>query len=495
MKRTKINIATALLLQITTIIHGFILPRLILRYFGSEVNGLVTSIAQFQNYIQLFEGGIGAVIMASLYKPLAEHNDDQISGIMAAAQKFFKQIALIYAFYAVGVAFIYPLIVKTSFDYVYVFTLVLFIALSTVIQYLFAVSYRILLNADKRGYIVSIAQILFLLLSLVLTIVSLYIYPSIHIIKFASVICYIISPLIFNLYVKKNYRIDKYSKPDNKSLSQRWNAFGQNLAFFVHNNTDVVVLTFLSTLSNVSVYSVYSMIVLALKNLIKSISDAIAPSMGKILVSNDKENISKSFDYYETGIGILSCIVFTCCGVLIVPFVKIYTSSINDANYSQPVFAVLLTIAYGLYCYRDSCGNVIYAAGHIKQTSIYAYIEAGINLIISLVLVKPLGLIGIAIGTLSAMFFRTIAMSFYSHKYILHRKYSFWISKFAVFVFSSFLTIVCCRYLIIIHSSTITEWLINGIITSIIATACNLAVLYFFKRESLVGLVKHFMTR
>lgn len=492
MKRTKINIITALLLQITTIIHGFILPKLILSYFGSDVNGLVASIAQFLNYIQLFEGGVGAVIMASLYKPLTEHDDDKISGIIVAANKFFRQISIIYVIYTIGVAIIYPLVVKSPFDYIYVFTLVIIIAISTVIQYLFAVSYRILLNADKRGYIVSIAQIIFLLLSLGFAIVSVKLYPSIHVIKLVSVICYTVSPLIFNIYVKNNYKINKKAKPDDKALSQRWDAFGQNLAFFVHNNTDVVVLTIFSTLANVSIYSVYLMIILALKNLIKSISDAVAPSMGKALVSKNTESINCLFDYYETGVGIISCFAFTCCGLLIVPFVMLYTRNVNDANYCQPLFAILMTIAFGLYCYRDTCGNVIYAAGHIKATSIYAYIEASINLALSLALVKPFGLIGIAIGTICAMLFRTIAISLYAYKKILYRPYYLWLTKFFSFLGASSLCVVVTLLFIKNNADNFFQWGIKAVCVSLISIICIISVLLLFKRKSLFGIIKNY---
>ena len=68
-KITRINMIFSIVLQIVTIISGFIIPRQILLAFGSEVNGLVNSITQFLNYISLIEGGLGSVIMTALYQP------------------------------------------------------------------------------------------------------------------------------------------------------------------------------------------------------------------------------------------------------------------------------------------------------------------------------------------------------------------------------------------------------------------------------------------
>lgn len=54
------------------VICGIILPKLYMKYFGSELNGLVTSITQFLGFITLLEAGVGNVVQSSLYRPLAQ---------------------------------------------------------------------------------------------------------------------------------------------------------------------------------------------------------------------------------------------------------------------------------------------------------------------------------------------------------------------------------------------------------------------------------------
>ena len=53
MDKTRKNIITSLLLRIITIICGFIIPKIIISNYGSNVNGLVSSISQFLGYIVL----------------------------------------------------------------------------------------------------------------------------------------------------------------------------------------------------------------------------------------------------------------------------------------------------------------------------------------------------------------------------------------------------------------------------------------------------------
>ena len=49
------NIISSLLLQLVTVICGLILTRAIIGKYGSNVNGLISSITQFLTYITLLE--------------------------------------------------------------------------------------------------------------------------------------------------------------------------------------------------------------------------------------------------------------------------------------------------------------------------------------------------------------------------------------------------------------------------------------------------------
>lgn len=107
------NTIASLLAQVTVLVCGFILPRFFLQSFGSEVNGMVNSIAQFLGVISFLELGVGAVVESALYKPLAEKNNEEISKVMASANKFFQRLAQILVVYVIVLIFIYPFIGKS----------------------------------------------------------------------------------------------------------------------------------------------------------------------------------------------------------------------------------------------------------------------------------------------------------------------------------------------------------------------------------------------
>lgn len=95
-RRTKLilNTFAAFVKQAITIICGFILPRFILKGYGSEVNGLLTSITQFLGFISFLEMGIGPVIQSNLYEPLAKKDDAAISKIVVSSERFFAKLRI-----------------------------------------------------------------------------------------------------------------------------------------------------------------------------------------------------------------------------------------------------------------------------------------------------------------------------------------------------------------------------------------------------------------
>ena len=486
----KKNIRGTIVLQVATIIYGFVTPRIVLLYFGSDLYGMSASITQFLSYVQLLEGGVSGVIMAALYKPLVEHNNRKISDVVNTSRHFFKQIGIVYAIYSIIVALIYPLQSKVDYSFKFVFCLVIVLSCGTLIQYLFSLSYKILLQADQKGYIVSYATTTFFLVSLVLTLIIVKFFSNFILLKFVNSVTFVIQPLIFGFFVRKYYKIDNKKEFSKDVLSNRWDGFGQNLAYFIHSNTDVIVLTVFSTFADVAIYSVYYMVVQALMGLINSVSNAISPSVGNAFVDSNIEEKNRIFSRYEFFVSYIATFCFTCCSVLIVPFVIIYTKGINDANYDQSVFAIMLVSAEFIYCLRSPYVNIAYNAGHFKQTSKYAYLEAFINIVMSIVLVPRFGLVGVAVGTIVSMAIRCFQHALYLRHTILCRSVILWLKRMLICGVVFLSSNIVIRYCIPIHVNSVLSWLLFAVVTAIISFAILNIALFIFDRKELMQLIK-----
>lgn len=418
-KRLAKNTVSSLTLQITTVICGFILPRLILHQFGSDVNGLVNSILQFLQIIAFLELGVGAVVQSALYKPLADKNSKSISEIIVSANKFFQKIAIILIVYVVILVCFYPLLVNKNFSHLFSATLILAMSISYFAQYYFGVVDRLLLTADQRGYIQYTAQTITLILNTVACAVLIEVGASIQLVKLTTSLIYLIRPIILRVYVNKYYSIDRKAEYKAGAIKQKWNGIAQHISAVVLDMTDSIVLTVFSSLANVSIYSVYHLVIYGVKNLLISVNDGIKSLFGELWAKQELGELKKTFSFSEWGIHTSTVLVFGCTGILVLPFVRVYTNGITDANYFQPAFAALLTVAHASHCLRLPYNCMILAGGHYKQTQSNYIIAAILNVVVSIVVVKVLGLVGVAIGTLAAMVYQTIWMAVYVSKNLL----------------------------------------------------------------------------
>lgn len=483
----KINSITSFALQIVTVLQGLIIPRLILITFGSDVNGLVSSINQFLNFFSVLEGGISGVILAALYKPLVKNDKELLSGIIVSATSFLKKLAYVFLIYSLILGVVYPFI-KSDFSWLYTFSLIIIISITNFIQYFYAILPQLIVRADNRIHVYNITCIGFICINILMTIVCIRVLPEIHIVKLFSSLAFLIEPIILNKYVRKHYVIDKNATPNSNLIKSRWNGFGINIANVITTNTDVIVLTLLSTLKNVSIYTIYYAIANALKGIVLSFGFGFQSLTGQEIAKNEKEKLQHYFNEYEFTNYNISCILISCCSVLIVPFIEIYTNGISDANYSQPLFSFILCIAIFLLCIREPYIQLTYNAGLFKETQGYAYTEAVINVVISIILVKKMGLIGVAIGTAISAFYRFMVTIYFLKTHVLFRNVKKSIINFFIF-FIPFFTLSLIS-LFNVNYLGIASWIVHSIFTLFIVIVIYFIVDCLFFRNYLVSALK-----
>lgn len=491
--RAKLNIVFSLLGQFITLICGIIVPRLLIGAFGSETYGATTSIAQFLAYITLLEGGIGGVARAALYKPLAQNDSRTINGIVAEIKRFFRVIAYIFLLYVIVLAVSFKKISGTEvLSWSETFLLVIVISISTFAEYFIGISYSVLLQAAQKSYITTVINMGAKIVNTLFIVLLIFAHSDIIVVKLVSSCIYVVKPCLLWLYVKKNFPIESVKPEKTNYLKDKWVGFAQHIAYFLHSNTDIAVLTVMADLKLVAVYSVYYMIFNQIQNVCSSFSSGMEAMFGDMLAKNEDDILHKTFDYYETLISVISTILFSVTAVMIVPFVRIYTAGIQDANYIQPAFAVVMVLASYVYCIKMPYHGMVIAGGHFKQTQIAAYGEALINIVLSVSLVKPLGLLGVAIGTLSATVARLLYYAIYLRHNIFNRKIRFFIKRAAVNagVFASI-----CFFGKLLSSNfridTYFAWVGVASLTTVIAAIITVTGNYvFFKPEFKAIIVK-----
>lgn len=495
--RAKLNIFVALLGQLVTLLCGFVVPRLMIGAFGSEAYGATTSITQFLAYITLLEGGIGGVARAVLYRPLAENDHQSISAVVAELQRFFRIIAYIFLGYVLLLACTFSRISNTQvFDWGTTALLVIVISASTFAQYFIGITNMVLLQAAQKTYITTAISIVATIVNTILTILLVKQGCSLLVVKLVSSFIFVLRPLALQVYVRRTFTITKTTAGNKSLLEQKWTGLGQHIAFFLHSNTDIMILTVFADLTLVAVYSIYYMIVSHIQNLTTSFASGMEALFGEMIAKEEYETLNQTFDKYETLISIVSVIMLSVTTVMIVPFISIYTKDITDANYIEPIFALILILSSLLYCLRIPYHAVVIAAGHFKQTRLAAYGEAALNIGLSVVLVHLYGLPGVAIGTLLATMFRFLYYVWYLSRQIACRMIRLFVKRFLVNMVC-FMGIVFGGNILISHFKIENYWIwvCVGFLCTILATVMTVALNTVFYRKDILAVLKMLVRR
>ena len=493
-KKFILNTILPFIQQIATIISGLILPRLFLETYGSAVNGLVNSVAQFLQVIAFLELGVGAVLQSSIYKPLADKDDVNLSRVMRSGNRFFRRLALILLIYVAVLFFLYPLVINKEFDWLFVVLLIAAMSIDSFAQYYFGIVDTKLLVADQKIYLSTILRIIAVVVNLGISVLMIRLGAPVQLVKFLSSLIYLIRPIFIAIYVKKNYKIDKKIEYTEEPIKQKWNGIAQHVSSFILDGTDTIVLTVFTSLSVVSVYSVHNMVLLPMRQLMLSSLNGIEPLMGEKYAKNDKQALKTMFSATEWIINMLSIFAFGCTAMLIVPFISVYTNGINDAEYFQPIFAGIITIAQAFYCLRLPYSILIQIAGRFKETQWCYIIGAILNLGISVIAVFFLGLIGVAIGTLIAMLFQTVWMAIYCYKNIVERKIIYFIKQLLTTVVCG-VAIYFSTFWIVLGELTYLSWFIMAIKVAAIVFAVTLGINVLFYFKNFKSLIKKIINR
>lgn len=418
-KRSIYNIVAAVSSQLVTIVIGFIIPRLTLIGYGSETNGYMNMVAQIYAYIGLFDAGLTTAVVQALYGPVAKNDKTEISSIINAAGLYYKRIAKYYALTVVIASIIIPLVIDSSISKIEMILYFMLFGVSNVINFWFTAAMRTLLVAEGKNYVTSNVSLIFHFLSQGAKVLFLMLGASIALLQLAYAGVNILQITVYFIYFKRSYKwLDKKVPPDNGSIRQRNAFFMQQISNLIFSCTDVMLLSFFCDLKITSVYTVYMLVFNALSTIISIVTSSTQFVLGQTY-NSDKTRYVSVHRTYESLLLTFAFTIFTVAGLLTIPFIKIYTSGITDINYIDYVLPILFSLNGLLSTCKSTSLCLINFSFHAKQTINRTFIEAGINLVISILLVPFFGIHGVLIGTGVALIYRLIDTLFYSNRVIL----------------------------------------------------------------------------
>lgn len=389
--------------QVIQIIGNFVYRTIFLMVLSREylgIHGLFTNVLQV---FSLAELGIGSAILYNMYGAFAKQDTEKIGQLI----KFYKKIYSILALFilAIGIAF-YPFLgsivnvgeipADVSLPAVY-----FMFVLNSVASYLFVYK-QSLLTADQREHMVILYAAIVTVLSYILKIAMLFLTRDFVLVLGSGIAITLVLNFLFSLWITKKYR-SVFAVTSKLPVEERKEIYKSTRGLLCHKigsvvvaSTDNIVISKFVSLAAVGLYSNYGTLVSAITRLGVSLVSGIVPSLANFAVTASKDNTYCMLKRILMMNLWLASWTTVCLFTLLNPFITVWL----DESYllSSAVVAVVCLQHY-LQTSRLAVNSFIYSAGLFMRDKIRPLIESAINLVVSIILAKQYGIIGVFIGT------------------------------------------------------------------------------------------------
>lgn len=467
MSRTKAfihNMAASAVLQAVNMLSGIIVPRIMLIYYGSEINGLVSSIVQFISYFNIVEAGLGGAVIFSLYKPLADRNVSAISNIVTAAKGLYYKTGMFFSVLVLMLAAIYPFMVTVTDKSPWqVALLVIILGANGVLDFFVMAKYTTLFTADQRLYVISLANCLQVIFTTV--IIFILARQQIDIVVLRAIVVMVIlgKAYLIRWYAGRYYASVNYSSetPAYMALAKRWDVLYLQLLGAVQTAAPVVLLTILAKdLKLVSVYVVYNMVLSGVNSILGIFMNGLQASFGEIIAKGEINTLQRAYSEFQFMYYNLMGMAFTVTFVTIQPFIRLYTDGITDVDYNVPIIAGLFVVSSLLYNLKTPQGMLTLAAGLYREQRVQLILQSMILLVLGLCLTSEYGISGVLIATIASNVFRDVEIPYFVHKTLLRKSYiSTYKSMFLCLSFSAIASFFIKQYMYI-EVFNYVEWIL-----------------------------------
>lgn len=466
--RTKLSIyntISAIVLQLVNLAVNLVLPQVMIRIYGSSVNGLVTSVRQTISYFNLVEAGLTGAAVYALYKPLAEKKKDDVNGILSASNRFYNISGYIFSALVLITTFIYPMFTSGQGISTYtIAALVLIIGASGALEFFAVGKYKVLYTADQKSYVISLINAAAVAVNAVIILVLASLRYDIVIVQLFALTSFFARSALYALYGRIKYSgINFKAPPKNEALDKRWDSLVLQILGVATTATPVVVTSLALGFKEASVFVVYNMVFASVLALLTTFSGGLSAVFGDMLAKRETGILQKAYLQYEYMYYGLLTWGYACAAILIMPFIRVYTAGFTDADYIRPGIAALFVAVGILSNIKTPQGMLVISAGLYKETKLQSLIQALINVVFSAALAPFFGIAGVLAGSVLSNLYRDIDLIFFIPKTVTKLKPSITIRRVLRLVVLFSAAVFPVIFLVDIRPENLFKWILYAI--------------------------------
>lgn len=407
------NLLANIFYEIIVFALGIIFPKYIIIIYGSEVNGLITTITRLLSLINLIQAGAVGTAIFQMYKPVADNDFETQSAIIYSSRQYYKRITAIFLILSILLSLFYALFLKNDrLSFFEIACAFMILAVNGALSLRVTSICDIFLSPHQRKYYLTISAIvnqiihyLFLFFVLVNRLHFLFISIAFLLGGISSVVLNVIFFKRFSEGKISNNPINKkFVIPDRKYLML--SCVGNEA---VSASPQVIITTFIG-LDYSSVFSVYSLVFLSMKTILNSIQLSVSAIFGNLVKTSDNNHIHFVYDIIELITIGTGAILSSSLGFLIIPFISLYTKGIVDINYLYESLCILVIVYVVLFSFRSAFGYVSTVYGLFKKTCYITLVSGVIGILLAVIFGVFCGMPYVMIGLLCDLLFSSVAV-------------------------------------------------------------------------------------
>ena len=502
-KNTLMNTSFAILARIVSMVLGFIQKTIFIRTLGMSYTGVSGLFTDILTMLSLAELGIGSAIAYSLYKPIANEDYKRIAQLVNFFRKAYHAIALIV--FSIGLALVpaIPYIVKDVPD-IKERIQVIFILyiINSAASYLLVYKNTLLVAAQKQ-YIVSTVQMVFTGIGITVECILLLVFKNYLLYLIIQIIVSLCQNITINIIANhifpqlKAFRKETISSEDRKILFRDVRALLMyKIANVILGGTDSTIISAGLGTQQVGIAGSYNTLKGYLLSYIAQFYNSLNPSLGNLVATENKERQYSFFNSLLFGTFWIASVCSICLYTVLNPFIYIW---LGHDEWLLPQAAVAINVfEFYLSILMHPIGAIRQANGLFVQTKYVAIIKAVVNLAVSVALVKPLGIMGVWIGTVVSYF---SCQLWYEPLIVYHQVFQRSVKEYYKKMLIYFvITLFGCLlgdavFSLFPHKSSFLFVIIRGLVGLVISNL--LIVITFHKKETFrecTHLIKHLFT-
>lgn len=495
------NVLFGYVASLSALVIGFVSRYLFVKYLDIAYLGVSGLFANVLGVLSFAELGFGTAINFGLYKPVAQRDRTKIKALMGLYKKVYLTISVIVL--SIGL-FLIPFLKYIINDpgnigglqeiraYYLVFLL------NTVITYLVSYKYS-LANAEQRTYIQTNFETITTFITTVFQIISLVIFKNYMAYLVAGLIANVALKVAANFYLNKRYPIlkeENIEKLDEEEMGRikkdiKGLIFHRLGEISVYQTDNIIISAFIS-LEIVGKISNYTMIIDGISKFTNATFNSFIASFGNLIALEDRKKQSQIFREYKF-IGFWG---YGFCSIMLYIFLSPLIGWLfGDKLVIDELSIALICLDFYFRGHRICINNIKTAGGVFYQDRYVAFLQAFLNLVLSIFLANIMGLPGVYIGTVVQGIVANIIKPYYIYRDIFHEKIGSYYRKSLEYCGVFLLVAVICRLLkeYFLLSVTLLSMLGMGIV---IAVVINLIFLLFnFRREEFRSIVRKVGTK